>query len=253
MPLDITTIPCLSDNYAFLAVCSETGATALFDVPEAEPIAKVLADRNLTLDMVFLTHHHADHVAGLDAIKSNAKVIGAAADQERLPPLDRNVIEGDTIKIGASSATVMDVSGHTVGHIAYYVADSQAAFTGDSLMAMGCGRIFEGTPEMMWASLSKLAGLPADTMIYSGHEYTAANAVFAKTVDPENLKLDRRLQDITAKRADNIPTVPSLLRDELSTNPFLRSISSAVRQTLNMQDASDLEVFTQVRVLKDNF
>lgn len=253
MTLEITTIPCLSDNYAFIAVCSETGMVAVIDAPEAAPIQRELRSRELTPNMILLTHHHSDHIDGLAGIKQDAAVVGAEADKHRLPPLDHAVKEGDVIEIGASELTVIDVSGHTVGHIAFYCEDSKAIFTGDSLMAMGCGRLFEGTADQMWESLSKLAALPSDTLIYSGHEYTASNAKFAKSVDPDNGLLDARIDDITARRTANIPTVPSLLADELTTNPFLRAISPDVKAFLGMQDVSDAAVFAEIRARKDRF
>lgn len=186
MPLEILTIPCLTDNYAFLAHDPQSGETMLVDAPEAEPILEALAARNWTLDQILLTHHHPDHVQGVDAILKvhDAKVIGASADSHRLPDLDISVSEGDTVQIGGETGHVIDVSGHTVGHIAFHFPESKAVFTADSLMALGCGRLFEGTPEQMWTSLSKIASLPADTVVYSGHEYTQANGRFAVTVDP---------------------------------------------------------------------
>ena len=253
MPLQITTIPCLSDNYAFLATCSETGTTALIDIPEAAPILSELDRQNLSLDMVLITHHHADHVMGLDGLGFDGDLIGHDKDAARLPKLTTEVTDGDMFKIGNSEVHVMDVSGHTIGHIAYYVPDSKAVFTADSLMAMGCGRVFEGTFDMMWDSLSKLAALPADTTIYSGHEYTSANAVFAKSVDPENKALDARIEYINERRAANLPTVPSLLSDELATNPFLRASAPEVKAFIGMPDATDAEAFAEIRKRKDSF
>ena len=253
MTLNIRTIPCLSDNYAFLATCSETGTTAVIDAPEAAPIQAELDRQDLTLDIVLITHHHADHVMGLDGLNFEGEVIGHAKDAARLPNLTQAVKEGDTFMIGTSEIHVMDVSGHTIGHIAFYAPASKAVFTADSLMAMGCGRVFEGTFDMMWDSLSRLAALPADTVIYSGHEYTSANASFAKTVDPENKALDARIEYINQRRAAGLPTVPSLMRDELATNPFLRATAPEMKAFLGMRNATDAETFAEIRKRKDSF
>ncbi|WP_028094571.1 hydroxyacylglutathione hydrolase [Pseudodonghicola xiamenensis] len=256
MPLEILTIPCLSDNYAFLAHDATTGETALIDAPEAAPILQALVASGWRLTQVLLTHHHWDHVEGLaDILKAwpEAKVTGAAADAHRLPPLDVQVHEGDTVSIGAEQGRVLDVSGHTVGHIAYFFPASHAVFTADSLMALGCGRVFEGTLPMMWASLSKLAALPPETVVYSGHEYTQANGRFAETVDPGNPALSARIAEIAAARARGEATVPSTLAQELATNPFLRAADPAIRKHLGMETASDAEVFGEIRSRKDKF
>lgn len=255
MPFDIVTIPCLDDNYAFLAHDAETGVTLCVDVPEAAPIIAALRTRDWTLSHVLLTHHHADHVQGLDALLAAhpATVIGASADSHRLPPLDMAVAEGDRIELGGQTGHVMDVSGHTVGHIAVHFPASRAVFSADSLMALGCGRVFEGTPEQMWHSLSKLMALPPETLVYSGHEYTAANAKFARTVDPGNSALISRSDAISAARDQGRPTVPSKLADELATNPFLRASDPAIRAHLDMQDAPDAAVFAEIRSRKDRF
>ncbi|MEX3316751.1 hydroxyacylglutathione hydrolase [Sulfitobacter sp. PS-8MA] len=255
MAFDLVTIPCLSDNYAFLLRDHDSGKVALIDVPEAAPIKQELSARGWTLDQIWLTHHHPDHVQGLaDVLESfPARVIGATADAHRLPPLDHKVAEGDRVELGALEAQVMDVSGHTVGHIAFHVPQAKVAFTADSLMALGCGRLFEGTPAQMWESLQKLAALPQDTLICSGHEYTAANAKFALTVDPQNPALISRSKDIETAREAGRPTVPSSLSLELETNPFLRPADPDIRATLGMPDATDTEVFTEIRRRKDQF
>ena len=255
MAFDLVTIPCLSDNYAFLLRDHDSGKVALVDVPEAAPIIAELERRGWELSQVWLTHHHPDHVQGLAEVLERfpARVIGAKADAHRLPPLDRKVDEGDDIDLGALNAQVLDVSGHTVGHIAFHVPAAKLAFTADSLMALGCGRLFEGTPAQMWESLQKLAALPGDTTICSGHEYTASNAKFALTVDPENPALISRSKDIETARAAGRATVPSQLSTELETNPFLRPADPAIRATLGMPDATDTEVFTEIRRRKDQF
>jgi hydroxyacylglutathione hydrolase len=255
MPVEIVTVPCLKDNYAYLAHDEATGKTALVDVPEATPILEALARRGWSLDEVWITHHHDDHVQGLVEILAThpARVTGAAADVHRLPPLDRTVKDEDRFDFAGHSVRVIDVSGHTCGHVAYYIAAAGAVFTADSLMALGCGRLFEGTAEQMWTSLGKLSALPPQTLVCSGHEYTASNAKFALTVDPHNPDLISRNVEITAKRAVGLPTVPSTLALELATNPFLRAADPDLRAALGMAHVSDVEVFAETRARKDAF
>lgn len=255
MPLEIITIPCLSDNYAFLVHDKASGETALVDAPEADKINKVLSQLGWTLTHVLLTHHHWDHIDGLEELQKthSPKVIGAAADAHRLPPLDLAVSEGDSFTLGGEEVQVMDVSGHTVGHIAFYLPASGAVFTADSLMALGCGRLFEGDPDMMWASLSKLAALPENTIVCSGHEYTEANGRFAATIDPDNKALQSRIDAIAEARAQGRPTVPSLLSEELATNPFLRATDPAVQRHMGMEGADPAKVFAEIRQRKDTF
>lgn len=255
MAMQIETIPCLSDNYAFLAHDPETGATAVVDVPEAGPIINALSARGWTLSHVLITHHHADHIGGLSQLLAAhpAKVVGAADDSRRLPPLDQAVKDGDSVTVGRESGTVIDVSGHTVGHVAYYFPDSAVVFTGDSLMALGCGRVFEGTPPQMWASLRKLSALPPETTVCSGHEYTENNGKFALTVDPDNAALISRLDAVQKARRNGIPTVPSSLAEELTTNPFLRATDPAIQAHLGMDGADPADVFAEIRARKDRF
>ncbi len=255
MPFDLITIPCLSDNYAYLLHDQGSGETACIDVPEAGPIKAALAAHGWTLSQVWLTHHHWDHVDGLADLLSDhpASVVGASADAHRLPELNVEVAEGDAVKLGNLEAQIIDVSGHTIGHIAFYVPGAKAAFTADSLMALGCGRLFEGSPAQMWNSMQKMIGWPGDTTICSGHEYTASNAKFALTVDPDNTDLISRAQEVETSRAAGRPTVPSQLSTELKTNPFLRPADPGIRAHLGMQTASDAEVFAEIRKRKDNF
>jgi hydroxyacylglutathione hydrolase len=255
MTYDLVTIPCLSDNYAYLLRDHQSDKVALIDVPEAGPIIDELNRHHWRLDQVWLTHHHPDHVQGLSEVLQDfpARVVGAKADAHRLPPLDLEVEEGDIVELGELKAHVLDVSGHTVGHIAFHVPDAKAAFTADSLMALGCGRLFEGTPAQMWTSLQKLMALPENTAICSGHEYTASNAKFALSIDPENDDLISRSNDIALARANGRPTVPSQLSTELRTNPFLRPGDPGIRAKLGMQTASDTEVFAEIRARKDRF
>ncbi len=251
----IITIPCLTDNYAFLMHDPDNGATACIDVPDAAPIQAVLAERGWTLSDILITHHHWDHIDGVAALvdATGAKVWGCGADAHRLPPLDHALAEGDTFRIGTLRVEVMDVSGHCANHLAFHVPQAHAVFTADSLMALGCGRLFEGTPDQMWESLSKLAALPPETIVYSGHEYTATNARFALTIEPENSALISRSRAIEAARAAGDPTVPSTLADELATNPFLRAADPAIAAHLGLQNATPARVFAEIRARKDSF
>lgn len=252
--LELVTIPCLSDNYAFLLHASETGQTALIDAPEAGPIEAALSQRGWVLSDIFLTHHHADHIGAVEALRGpQVRVIGGRADTRRLPPLDLAVAHGDEMTLCGAQAHVMDASGHTMGHIALHVPEANAVFTADSLMAMGCGRLFEGDAPTMWATLQRLSALPPDTRVCSGHEYTAANARFALTVDPDNSALQARVARIEAARAAGTPTVPSRLDEELATNPFLRATSDEVKGAIGMAGAPDVDAFAEVRRRKDAF
>ncbi len=241
MPLDLVTIPCRSDNYAFLIHDAASGQTACIDVPDAQPILSALTERGWALSHILITHHHDDHIAGVEALRAatGARTFGAAADAHRLPPLDTALHDGDTIAFGTEMIHVLETPGHTVGHICFHLPASRYAFTADTLMAAGCGRLFEGTPAQMHASLTRLAALPPDTLIGSGHEYTTANLAFAATTDPDNPALQARIKAAAAARAAAQPTVPSLLSLELATNPFLR--------------APDLATFTALRAAKDRF
>ncbi|MEM6939535.1 MAG: hydroxyacylglutathione hydrolase [Pseudomonadota bacterium] len=255
MPYDLITVPCLTDNYAFILRDGETGEVAVIDVPEAGPIQAELTARGWELSQIWLTHHHYDHIDGVPQLLSThpAKVVGAKADAHRLPPLDVSVGDGDRVRLGDLEAEIIEVYGHTVGHIAFSVPKAETCFTGDSLMALGCGRLFEGTPAQMWKSMQKLLTLPPETQVCSGHEYTAANAKFALTVDPENAALISRTEEVDHARTLGIATVPSSLTTERETNPFLRPADPGIRATLGLPNASDTEVFTEIRKLKDAF
>ena len=251
--MEIITVPCLSDNYAYLVQGPD--GVCLVDAPEAGPIIEALETRGWSLDTLLITHHHHDHVGGVAELRERygCTVIGPGAEEAKLPPLDRAVGDGETFSFGGEEVHVMDVSGHTVGHVAFHLPGSRIAFTADSLMALGCGRVFEGTMAQMWESLQKFLTLDPGTTICSGHEYTQKNAEFALTIEPDNAALISRSDAVATARARGEPTVPSLLSDELATNPFLRAGDEPVRQGLGMMDAPAAEVFAEIRRRKDAF
>jgi hydroxyacylglutathione hydrolase len=255
MPLQIITVSCLADNYAYLLHETDTGQVAVVDIPEAGPVLGALKDMGWSLDQILITHHHSDHIDGLAEVRkaTGAKVYGAAADKHRLPELDVALSEGDTFKLGNETCDVIDVSGHTIGHIAFLFQGSDAIFSADSLMALGCGRVFEGDFPMMWNTMLKFKALPDDVLVYSGHEYTINNARFALTIEPDNADLKARIKDIEDKRADNIPTVPASIGLEKATNPFIRADLPQVKALMAMPNATDADVFGTIRTRKDNF
>jgi hydroxyacylglutathione hydrolase len=252
-PLTLVTVPCLQDNYAFLLHDQATGETALVDAPEAAPIRAELDRRGWTVSDILITHHHDDHIQAVEALRTGVRVIGARADAHRLPRLDLEVAPGDRVTVCGEAAQVIDVSGHTVGHVAFHFPRSKVVFTADSLMALGCGRLFEGTAPMMWESLLRLRALPPDTTVCSGHEYTTGNARFALSVDVGNARLQARAEAIRQARERGEPTVPSLLSDEIATNPFLRADDPDLKSAMGMEDCSDAEVFGAIRSAKDRF
>jgi hydroxyacylglutathione hydrolase len=249
--LQITLIPCLTDNYAYLLHDGEL--CAVVDPSEPEPVKKALAGRKLT--HILNTHHHFDHTGGNIALKEEfgAKVIGPEKDRDRIPGIDEGVSEATPWRFGSHVARVLEIPAHTSGHIAFAFEDDGAVFTGDTLFAMGCGRLFEGTPEMMWSSLSKLMRLKDDMRVYCGHEYTLSNGKFALTLEPGNADLQARVKQVEAARANSAPTIPSTIGLEKRTNPFLRPNSPEIRKTLGMGGASDVEVFSETRRRKDAF
>lgn len=248
MPLELVPIRCLTDNYAWLL--HGDGGTALIDAPEAAPILAELDARGWGLDLIALTHHHADHIQAVPELvaATGAAVLGHAADSARLPVLDRAVRPGERVAICGEAAEVIDVSGHTVGHIAFHLPASHMVFTADSLMALGCGRLFEGDAAMMWASLSRLNALPGETLVCSGHDYCRGNGAFALSVEPENARLRERLAE-TASGAR--PCAPATLDEERATNPFLRI--AELRDSLGLQGRPEVEVFARLREMKDRF
>jgi hydroxyacylglutathione hydrolase len=255
MPVEIVTIPCLKDNYAYLVHDPATKETLLVDAPEAGPIEAALAERGWRLGAILITHHHADHIDGVAALrgKTGAIVVGARADRDRLPDLDVALAPGDVYGAGDLAATVIDAPGHTIGHVAFYLPAASALFSGDSLMVMGCGRLFEGTPAQMWETLERLCALPDETLLHSGHEYALSNIRFALSVDPDNPDLRRRAGETEALRHAGRATVPARLDHERATNPFLRAGDAAMKDRLGMSGGTDLAVFAELRRRKDVF
>lgn len=252
---EVHQFPCLSDNYGFLLHDPASGATVTIDTPEVDAINAALAARGWRLTAIWNTHHHFDHAGGNEALKARwgCEVVGAAADAHRIPGIDRQVSEGDVVTLGAAQAQVIETPGHTSGHIAYYFAEAGRAFVGDTLFALGCGRLFEGTPAQMWDSLGKLMALPDDTAVYCAHEYTAANAAFALSVDPDNAALQQRAAEIRALREQGEPTVPTAIGLEKQTNPFLRAQDQGLAASLALADAAPVAVFAETRRRKDSF
>jgi hydroxyacylglutathione hydrolase len=255
MALHLETIPCLTDNFAFLIHDEDSGDTACVDVPDAAPVLAALDRTGWRLTDILLTHHHADHVQGVAALRAatGAMVAGAAVDAPRLPPLDLALTTDMSLSIGREHARVIDVSGHTVGHIALHFPDSGLVFTGDSLMAAGCGRLFEGTPAQMWDSLQRLMALPPETLVCSGHDYLTGNLAFAATLEPDNSALMSRIDRLALMRRMGRLPMPSLLSEELATNPFLRAALPPLKARMGLADASDVTVFAAIRAAKDKF
>ena len=254
--LDIEQILVLNDNYVYLLHDGSTGCTAVVDPAVAEPVLDRLAAKGWRLTHILNTHHHSDHVGGNLALQAatGAKVIGFAGDSQRLPGLSVEVRNGDSFLLGGTTVTVLEVPGHTSGHIAYWLPESRSLFCGDTLFALGCGRLFEGTPETMWESLLKIRALPDDTRVYCAHEYTQSNARFARTVERANPALLERIIQIDALRARQQPTVPSLLADEKATNPFLRADIASVKAGVGKSiDTPSAQVFAEIRRRKDAF
>lgn len=255
MTLQVHQFPCLNDNYGYLVHDPQTGVTATIDTPEVAPINAALEEMHWKLTHILNTHHHFDHAGGNEALKEQwgCTVVGAANDAARIPGIDVEVSDGEVFEFGSVTATVLEVPGHTSGHIAFYFGDSGIAFVGDTLFALGCGRLFEGSPTQMWSSLQKLMALPDETTVYCAHEYTQANAAFAVTVEPNNADLAQRVRQIDELRAQGKPTVPTTIGLERATNPFVRPMSADLQATVGLPGGDLVEVFAETRRRKDNF
>lgn len=263
-PHAVEQIPVLRDNYIYL-IDLGGGAAAVVDPAVSEPVEHRLQQKGWRLTHILNTHHHADHTGANLALKHayHAEIIGPSADRDRIPGLDHPVADGDVVTLppgpgeGAGAKPlvghVMATPGHTRGHIVYWFAEAGMLFCGDTLFSLGCGRLFEGTPQQMWKSLQMIRGLPSDTMVYCAHEYTQANALFALSVDPDNVDLKRRAEWVTAMREAGRPTVPSRLGTEVLCNPFLRADNERIAEELGMEDANPAAVFAELRKRKDVF
>jgi hydroxyacylglutathione hydrolase len=248
---EIEIVPCLSDNYAYLVKSGD--ACAVVDPSEAAPVRAALARTGWSLTYILNTHHHLDHCGGNLDLKreTGATIVGPGKDADRIPGIDVGVDEASGWEFDGRKVKVLEVPAHTRGAITFVIDDN--GFTGDTLFLMGCGRLFEGDPQMMWTSLSKLMTLPDETKIFCGHEYTESNGRFALTLEPGNQALRKRMEDVRAARAQKAPTVPATLGLEKQTNPFLRPDSAEIRKSLGLEGASTVAAFGEIRARKDKF
>lgn len=253
--LEIEQFICRSDNIGVLIHDAKNNLTAAIDAPEEAPILAALQRRGWKLDYIFTTHHHYDHVEANNNLKQkfDLTIYGPRAEADKIPEIDQLLNHDDHLRFGQFNVQVLSTPGHTKGGICYYIPAAKVAFTGDTLFSLGCGRLLEGTPAQMFQSLQILSALPADTKIYCGHEYSASNARFALTIDPDNEALQQHAAEIMHLRERGQLTLPTTIGQELATNPFLRTSDRQIRTGLSMDKASDEEVFTRIRALKDKF
>ena len=253
--MDIEIIPCLNDNYSYLIRDNQTNTVAIIDPSEFSPCDKKINHKYKKLNFILNTHHHFDHIGGNTKLKNKygSKVLGFEGDQKRIPEIDTLLKDGQEFRIGNLNFKTIFIPGHTIGHVAFYFEKEKVIFTGDTLFSLGCGRIFEGTYQQMFDSLNKIKSLPGDTRIYCGHEYTKNNFDFCIKFNPNNHYLKDKERVINEKIKNGKPTIPSTIKEEIQTNIFLRYDDQDVKNTLNLKNASDLEIFTKLRDLKDNF
>jgi hydroxyacylglutathione hydrolase len=247
--------PCLKDNFGVLIHDPATGATAAIDAPEAPPIEAALAASGWKLSDILITHHHYDHTDGIRELKQRhgARVVAPRDEAAKIPAVDETVGDGDTVSVGSLTAQVIGTPGHTLGQINYFFPTAKLLFAGDTLFSIGCGRVIEGTPGMMWQTLLKLRALPDDTALYCGHEYTAANIRFALTIEPDNEALKARADEVKRQIAAGMPTIPSLMGEEKRANVFLRADEPAVAAAVGLAGKPAAQVFAEVRKRKNNF
>ncbi|MDE3175950.1 MAG: hydroxyacylglutathione hydrolase [Pseudomonadota bacterium] len=256
MTTHVFQFPCLSDNYGALIHDSGSGRTAAIDAPDGAAVIAAAQARGWKLTDLLVTHHHADHVQGIPAVRAafpGLRVVGPAKEAARIGGLDVEVGEGDLVEIGALAARVIETPGHTAGQVNYLFEEDEIVFTGDTLFSLGCGRVFETPLAVMWSSLAKLAALPGETQVYCGHEYTEANARFALSIEPGNADLLARAEAVKALRAKGQPTLPTTIALELATNPFLRAEIPAVQKAVGLEGADPAQVFAEIRRRKDSF
>src|SRR4051794_13472687 len=255
MPAETRLFQCLKDNYGVLVHDPATGATAAIDAPEAAPVEAALKATGWKLTDILVTHHHADHTGGIAELKGRHKcrVVAPKAEAGKIPLVDETVREGDKVSVGNLAANVIETPGHTAGHITFWFHGDKLAFAGDTLFSIGCGRVIEGTPEMMWTSLKKLRDLPGDTKVYCGHEYTLANIKFAQAIEPDNGALKARATEAEKQIADGQWTIPTTIDQEKAANPFLRADVPAVAAAVGLAGKPAAEVFTEIRARKNKF
>ncbi len=256
MTTHVFQFPCLKDNYGALIHDSGSGRTAAIDAPDGEAVVAAAKSQGWNLTDLLVTHHHADHVQGIAAVRAaypNLRVVGPAKEAARIGGVDVEVREGDYVELGGLAARVIETPGHTAGQVAYVFDEDQVAFTGDTLFSLGCGRVFETPMAVMWSSLVKLADLPGETQVYCGHEYTESNARFALSIEPDNADLVARAEAVKALREKGRPTLPTTIALELATNPFLRAEIPAVQKAVGLAGADPAQVFAELRRRKDNF
>jgi hydroxyacylglutathione hydrolase len=255
MPAQSCLFLCLKDNFGALVHDPESGATAAIDAPEAAPVEAALKRTGWRLTDILVTHHHGDHVGGIEELKARyrCRVLAPAVEADGIPGVDEAVREADRVRVGALETRVIETPGHTAGHISYFFPADRLVFVGDTLFSIGCGRVIEGNAEMMWDSLLKLRALPDDTRVFCGHEYTAANIRFAKTIEPANAALAEREQEVARLVAEKKPTIPSYMGEEKAANPFLRADLPAVAQALGLAGKPAWQVFAEIRERKNRF
>ena len=253
--MEISLIPCLTDNYAYIINDQESKTVGVVDPSESTPIIDFLKKKELKLNYILNTHHHFDHIGGNNDLKKiyNAKIVGFSGDKHRIPNIDIPLENNSNWVFGKSKVRILHIPGHTMGHICFFFEKEKIAFTGDTLFSLGCGRIFEGTYQQMLSSINKIKKLPKNTKIYCGHEYTYKNAEFCIKYDKNNIYLKKKFEKVKKLRMNNLPTIPSLLQDEINSNIFLRCDQNDLKTKLNMDNREDFEVFKKVRDLKDNF
>ena len=253
--MNIKIIPCLNDNYSYLLQDESSGIVAIVDPSEFKSCSKIIENSYKKLDFILNTHHHHDHVGGNEELKKkyNSKVLGFENDKNRIPQIDTVLKDNQEFKIGTLNFTTIFIPGHTRGHVAFYFKKERVVFSGDTLFSLGCGRVFEGTHKQMFNSLNKLKNLPGETKVYCGHEYTFKNLEFCLKFNPNNDFLKKKKDDIKLSLKNKKPTIPSTIADEIKANIFFRVNDPDVKKAINLENSPDIEIFTKLRDLKDNF